>query len=309
MVQENYLKPKIIIICGATASGKTKLAVELASALKTEVISADSMYIYKDLNIGTAKPYKTEMMGIKHHLINIVSPTENFTVSDYRNKAEPIINDLLSKNKIPIICGGTGFYINSLLYDLSYGNGNENLEVREKYKKLAELHGNEYVFNILKSVDEESAQKLHFNDLKRVIRALEIYENGTKKSDIKDDFTPKYNYYAYSLDYPREQLYDRINARVDLMIKNGLLDEIKNLLNQGVNREHQCMQAIGYKEILDYLDGDCTLEQAIDKIKLNTRHYAKRQITYFKKLPNLKLLTPNDTKKLVEFILKDIEND
>ncbi len=309
MVQKNCIKPKIIIICGATATGKTELAVNLAKKLQTEVISADSMYIYKNLNVGTAKPTSEEMLGVTHHLIDVVLPTENFTVSDYKSLAEPIINQLLAKNRVPIVCGGTGFYINSLLYDLSYGNGNENTVVREKYKKLAIENGNEYIYEILKSVDPESAQKLHFNDVKRVIRALEIYENGTKKSDIKDDFTPKYDYYAYSIDYPRDELYDRINRRVDIMIKNGLLNEIDALVKQGINRNHQCMQAIGYKEILDYFDGICTLEQAVDSIKLNTRHYAKRQITFFKRLPNLNQLKVDCIDKLVDKIFEDIKND
>ena len=308
MVQENSIKPQIIIICGPTASGKTDLAVQLAKALNSEVVSADSMYIYKGLDIGTAKPSVAEMQGVKHHLINVVDAKDNFTVSDYKAMAEPIISDLINQGKIPVICGGTGFYINSLLYDLSYGKGKDNAEAREKYKKLAEEYGNEYVFNILKTVDEESAKKLHPNDLKRVIRALEIFENGCKKSDIVDDFIPKYNYLAFCFDYDREILYQRIEKRVDIMFESGLVNEIENLLKNGVNREHQCMQAIGYKEVLDYFDGTITLEQAKDAIKLNTRHYAKRQITFFKRLPNLIKLNPNE-ENIINKILMGINND
>ena len=305
MVQENTIKNKILIICGPTASGKTALAIECAKLLNTEIISADSMYIYKNLSIGTAKPTIEEMSGIKHHLIDVVEPTENFSVSDYRNLALPIIDSLIEKNKIPIICGGTGFYINSILYDLSYGNGSANIEIREKYKELAKTHGNQYVFNQLKSVDPESAEKLHFNDLKRVIRALEIYYNGEKKSEIKDDFSPRYNYRAYSINHDREVLYDRINRRVDKMIFDGLLDEIKGLIANGVTKNSQCMQAIGYKEIIEYLEGNTSIEQAIELIKLNSRHYAKRQLTFFKKY-DLIQLEPNDVKILAKNIVDGI---
>ena len=308
MVQKNCVKNKILIICGPTASGKTDLAVQCAKLLDSEVISADSMYIYKNLDIGTAKPNQEEMQGVKHHLIDVVSPFDSFSVSDYKALAQPIIDELIARGKIPVICGGTGFYINSILYDLSYGNGEANLEIREKYKKLAEEWGNEYVYNILKELDCESANKLHYNDIKRVIRALEICESGVKKSQIIDVFEPKYDYRAFSIEHQRQTLYDRIDKRVDIMVNNGLIDEINGLLNIGVNKNCQCMQAIGYKEILEYLDGLCTLEQAIDKIKLNTRHYAKRQITFFKKL-DVKKIQPNDTKTLAKMIVEGLNND
>ena len=301
MVQTNSIDKKIIIICGPTASGKTALAVECAKLLNSEVISADSMYIYKGLNIGTAKPTVEEMQGVKHHVIDVVEPNETFTVKDYKNIAKPIIDNLINQNKIPIICGGTGFYINSILYDLSYGNGQGNPKIREKYKTLAIEHGNQFVYDILQKYDPESAKKLHFNDLKRVIRALEIYESGIKKSDICDELKPNYNYSAYSVDFDRETLYNRINKRVDLMVNLGLIEEIKSLLDSGISKDNQCMQAIGYKEILDFLDGNCNLTQAIETIKLNTRHYAKRQITFFKKLSVEKLAvqSPQDMAKYI----------
>ena len=308
MVQENSLKKKIIIICGPTASGKTNLAVECAKLLDSEVVSADSMYIYKGLDVGTAKPTVDEMQGVKHHIIDVINANEDFSVSDYKKMATDVIDDIISRGKIPIICGGTGFYINSILYDLTYGNSQKNDEIREKYNKLALEHGNEYVYNILKELDYDSAIKLHYNDTKRVIRALEIYHSGVKKSDIKDELIPKYDYKAYSIDFPREKLYERINLRVDLMVKNGLLEEINGLLKHGITRENQCMQAIGYKEILDYLDGYCTLEKAVDDIKLNTRHYAKRQITYFKKLDVIKL-QPDNVTQLAKQIIEGITND
>ena len=298
MVQKDSINNKIIIICGPTASGKSDLALSLAKMLDSEIISADSMYIYKDLNIGTAKPTTLEMQ--------VVSPYDSFSVSDYRNLALPIIDDLLARGKTPIICGGTGFYINSILYDLSYGNVEANLEVRDKYMELAKEKGNDFVYNILQEFDNESAKKLHPNDLKRVVRALEIYHSGTKKSDIVDKLEPKYDYLAYSINFDRDVLYSRINKRVDIMLKNGLIDEIKALLNSGVSKENQCMQAIGYKEIIDYIEGNSTLEKAIDDIKLNTRHYAKRQITYFKKL-NVKMLAPNSADIMAKQIAVELE--
>ncbi len=306
MVQKDSLNKKIIIICGPTASGKSDLALSLAKILDTEIVSADSMYIYKDLNIGTAKPTSLEMQGIKHHLINVVSPFDSFSVSDYRNLALPIIENLLSKGKTPIICGGTGFYINSILYDFSYGNSEANLEVRDKYMNLAKEKGNDYVYGILQEFDLESAKKLHPNDLKRVVRALEIYHSGTKKSDINDQLVPKFDYLAYSINFDREVLYSRINKRVDIMVQNGLVDEVRFLLKNGVSKENQCMQAIGYKEIIDYLENNCSLDKAIEDIKLNTRHYAKRQITYFKKL-NVKMLNPQPADQMASEILIDLK--
>ena len=308
MVQENSIKDKIIIICGATASGKSDLAIECAKLFDSEIVSADSMYIYKGLNIGTAKPTLLEMQGVKHHIIDVVSPTETFSVSDYKKIAEPIILDIINKGKVPIVCGGTGFYINSILYDLSYGNGQPNLEIREKYNKLASEKGNEYVYNILLELDKESALKLHYNDLKRVIRALEIYHSGIKKSEINDQLIAKYDYRAYSIDHQREYLYERINKRVDIMVQNGLVDEVESLLKSGIKKDNQCMQAIGYKEIIEYLQGNCSLDKAIEDIKLNTRHYAKRQITYFKKFDLIRL-KPDGPQKLAQIIYKDFYND
>lgn len=306
MVQKNSIKNKIIIICGPTASSKTALAVECAKLLDTEVVSADSLYVYKGLNVGTAKPSIEEMQGIPHHLIDVISPNETFSVGDYKQRAEKVINELLKCGKTPIICGGTGFYINSILYDFSYGNSCANLKAREYYKDLAEKHGNQYVHDILKEKDPISAEKIHFNDQKRVIRALEIFESGNVKSEILDDLTPKYEYNAYTVNYPRDVLYDRINKRVDLMFDNGLIDEFKGLIDSGINENHQCMQGIGYKEIFPYLRGEISFEECKEIIKLNTRHYAKRQITFFKKLENLTLLEPGNIQTLAQRIASDL---
>ena len=306
MVQKNSVKNKLIIICGPTASSKTALAVKVAKLLDSEVVSADSMYIYKKLNIGTAKPTIEEMNGVVHHLIDVIEPKQTFSVGDYKEIANPIIEKLISNGKIPVVCGGTGFYINSILYDLSYGNSSGNFEAREKYKKIADEHGNEYVYNILMEKDPETANKLHFNDLKRVIRALEIFEGGIKKSDIKDDFISKYDYKAYTIDYPREVLYDRIHKRIDLMINDGLIEEVKSLIDSGITIENQCMQGIGYKEIYAYLNNEISLCDAIEQLKTNTRHYAKRQITFFRKMPNLIRLQPQDLDILAKRIVEEI---
>ena len=284
------MSKKILIICGATGSGKSSLAINLAKKLNTEIISADSLAIYQDLDIGTAKPSKEEQTEVKHHLIDVVSPFETFSVSDYEDMALPIIDNLLSQGKTPIICGGTGFYINSILYKLSYGGTPENVDVRNKYFELAKTKGPEFVYNELKKIDEETAKKLHQNDLVRVIRALEIYyATGKKKSEQNDKLNPRYDYTAVTIDHDRETLYSRINERVDVMINNGLIDEVKSLINRGVTKENQCMQGIGYKEVYDAIIANDFTTLA-ELIKLNSRHYAKRQITFFKKLENLNYL-------------------
>lgn len=304
MVQENSInKQKLVIICGPTASSKTALAIKCAQLLNSEIISADSMNVYRTLDIGTAKPSKEEQAQVKHHLIDVVEPTETFSVGDYRELALGVINDLHSKGKVPVICGGTGFYINSLIYNLSYGNSCADLETRDFYKKLAQENGYEYVYNILKEKDPVSAGKIHFNDLKRVIRALEIYHSGIKKSEIKDELTPIFDFKAYTIDFPREILYQRINQRVDIMVENGLIGELSSIIKSGVTFKNQSMQGIGYKEFADYFSGNIPLEQVVENIKLNTRHYAKRQITFFKKMPNLINL---DYQKDLDTLAKEI---
>lgn len=286
---------KLLIICGATATGKTALAVECAKQLETEIISADSQLVYRELNIGTAKPTAREMQKIPHHLIDAVSPRENFSVSDYEEMAIPVIERLRALNKVPVICGGTGFYINSILYNLSYGNAQGNKAVRSKYENILSERGKEYLFSLLKSVDEKSAESLHVNDVKRVIRALEIYEvSGIKKSEQGDRLVPRYDYFAVAVDYPRDELYDRIDKRVDEMFSLGLVDEVKHLLDMGIDEKFQCMQAIGYNEVVQGLKNGLNQGTMRDIIKLNTRHYAKRQITFFKKLSGIVWLKPQE---------------
>lgn len=296
---------KILVICGATASGKTSLAVSCAKKLNTEIISADSQLVYKGLNIGTAKPTEEEKQGVIHHLIDVANPKQNFSVFDYAEQAIPIVNRLLREGKPPIVCGGTGFYINSILFDFSYGNTGADEAIREKYNILLEERGKEYIYSLLQQFDSATAEKLHVNDTKRVIRALEIYEaSGIKKSDQHDELIPKYDYLAVAINYPREELYNRIDIRVNQMFKSGLVEEVENLLASGVDENCQCMQAIGYKEVLKCLKNGDNCSTMRDIIKQNTRHYAKRQITFFKKLPNILWLEPNEAKpeKITELL-------
>lgn len=296
---------KVLVICGATASGKTRLAVDCAIKFNTEIISADSQLIYKGLNIGTAKPTPEEMRGVKHHLIDVVESTETFSVSDYAEKALPVMENLLSAGKMPIICGGTGFYINSLLFDFGYGNTAADENVREKYAEFLNLNGKDALFEKLREIDPETAAILHPNDTKRVIRALEIFEiSGKKKSAQNDKLIPKYDYLAVAVNYPREELYARINARVDEMFELGLVEEVESLLKRGIDENCQCMQAIGYKEVIAGLKNGDLRSTMSDIIKQNTRHYAKRQITFFKKMPNLIWLDPKDAtaEKIAELL-------
>lgn len=300
MVQEN----RVIVICGATASGKSDLAIKLAQELNTEIISADSLAIYKKLDIGTAKPSEEERKLVKHHLIDCVDEKSTFSVDDYENMAMPILKSLLNQGKIPIICGGTGFYINSLIYDLSYGNTGADEKIREKYKEIVALKGNEYLYSLLKSRDYESSLKISPNDVKRVIRALEIYDiTGKKKSEISDDKKPRFSFIAFMPEWNREELYSRINLRVDLMIEKGLIEEVKGLISGGMTKENQCMQGIGYKETYDAIISD-DYSNLAETIKQNTRRYAKRQITFFKKFENLNYIPQNNFEQLKEKVNK-----
>ena len=284
---------KVLVICGATASGKTALSIACAKAFNGEIISADSLLVYKGLDIGTAKPTIEERAGIPHYMIDVIEPNQSVSVSDYEDMALPIVEKILAEGKTPIICGGTGFYINSLLYKSQFGNVGANEEIRQKYEMLAEKHGKEHVYSILQEKDPESAQKLHYNDLKRVIRALEILEvTGKPKSAQQDQPIPRFDFVSFSIDYPRSILNERIDKRVDMMFENGLLDEVQSLLNSGITEDMQCMQGIGYKEVAEGLRIGATVEEMKDIIKLNTRHYAKRQQTFFKRMQNHVFLTP-----------------
>ena len=285
-------KTNLLAVVGSTASGKSALAVALAKKLNGEVISADSMQIYRELSVGTAKPTEEEQGGIPHHMIDCVPPNLPFSVSDYEKIALSCIYDVLSRGKVPVICGGTGFYVNAILYSLSYGtNGGDaqTLAVRKKYLDLLPTLGEMGIYEKLQAVDPVSAQKLHPNDVKRVIRALEIYETtGKRKSEIVDDLTPRFSYVAVTPAWDRAELYNRINARFEVMLKNGWVEEVAGLKRLGLTDDMQSMQAIGYREIAHDLTNLGALSPTTPEIiAQNTRNYAKRQITFFKRLPGL----------------------
>lgn len=285
---------KLLVICGATASGKTSLAVECAKRLNGEVISCDALLVYRGLNIGTAKPTREEMGGIPHHLIDVADPTDGFTVHDFERLALDAVADISARGKVPVLCGGTGFYLNAVLFQSGFGNAAADEGVRAKYNAIAAEKGKEYLHGLLQEVDAESAAVLHPNDVKRVVRALEIYElTGKKKSDQQDGRVPRFPYEAFAFDYPREVLYERIDRRAAQMFEEGLVEEVRGLL-ASVPENAQCMQAIGYKEVVEGLKNGDNQSTMCDIVQKNTRNYAKRQLTFFKKLPNLHWLTPLD---------------
>lgn len=276
---------KIFIITGATATGKTAFAIECAKLLNGEIISCDSMQIYKNLDIGTAKPTLDEQNAIPHHLIDIVDAGENFSVQQYVTLAQEKITDITSRGKLPIVVGGTGLYIKSLIYPYTFCSSQKDTKIRENLNKILAEKGKDYLYAMLKEVDCKSATKIHPNDTKKVIRALEIYQTtGTKKSEqTLEEESPRYDYTIIALTMPREKLYERINKRVDLMFDLGLENEIANLINNGqVDRNSQSMSAIGYKEFFDYFDKKVTLDEAKELIKKHSRNYAKRQETFIR---------------------------
>ena len=298
---------KALVISGPTASGKTALSVACAKRLNGEIVSADALLVYKGLNIGTAKPTKGEMGGIPHYMIDVVAPTESFSASDYERLALPILKDIVARGKVPIIVGGTSFYLDALLYKRTLGGAPADEGVRKKYEAIFEREGKEALFSLLQEIDPASAEVLHPNDKKRVIRALEIYElTGKRKSEQHDERIPRLPVLAVGVDYPREALYARIDARVDEMIKSGLVEEVEGLLKNGIPENAQCMQGIGYKEVVEILknsDLHSTMSDKInamsDIIKKNTRNYAKRQLTYLRKR-NVVWLAPKPVEALVQ---------
>lgn len=285
---------KLLVICGATASGKTALAVECAKRLGGEVVSCDALLVYRGLNIGTAKPTKEERAGIPHHLIDVADPTDPFTVHDYERLALAAIEDISARGKVPVICGGTGFYLNAVLFRSGFGNAAADEGVRAKYQAIAEEKGKDYLHGLLRERDPESAAILHPNDVKRVVRALEIFElTGRKKSEQRDEKIARFVYEAFAFDFPRGELYARIDRRVEEMFEAGLVGEVEGLLAAGVPEDAQCMQGIGYKEVIEGLKSGYLHSTMRDIIQKNTRNYAKRQLTFFKKLPNLHWLDPS----------------
>jgi tRNA dimethylallyltransferase len=300
----------VIVILGPTASGKTKLSIELAKDIRGEIVSADSMQIYKYMDIGTAKPDEEEKQGIKHYLIDEVTPDSEFSVARFQQLAKNYIDDIIDRSKVPIVSGGTGLYIDSLIYNIEFGDTICDWELREKLKNEALEKGNEYLHNKLKEIDPEAAEKIHMNNVKRVIRAIEVYTYTKKTISMHQKESrrnpPKYNFTIFGLRMDREKLYERINQRVDLMMEKGLVQEVKKLVEMGYDNSTIAMQGIGYKEILSYLKGEITLDEAIYVLKRDTRHYAKRQLTWFNRMEDVTWIDIDQNSNLTE-IIKNIK--
>lgn len=286
-------KNTVYVIVGPTASGKSKLAVELAKKIDGEIISADSMQIYKDMDIGTAKVTAEEMQGIKHYMLDIVSPNERYSVSNYKKQAEQAIEEILQKGKTPIIAGGTGLYVDSLIYGIEFQDEEIDTEYREQLNKIAEEQGLKELYEQAKKIDPEAMIKISENDKKRIIRVLEIYhKTGKTKTEIEKESRKngvKYNYKVFAISLDRPKLYEKIEQRVDKMIEQGLVEEVKNI-QQKYLEFPTAMQGLGYKEVVEYLENKISKEEMIEKIKKETRHYAKRQLTWFRKNKETKWL-------------------
>lgn len=280
------MKPKVIVICGPTASGKTALSIELAKKIDGEIVSADSMQIYKDMDIGSAKPTKEEMDGIKHYLLDFVSPEDRYSVADYKKDATLAINEIIQKGKTPIVVGGTGLYIDSLIYNIDYPEIEFDEEYRKSLEKRAEEEGLQKLYEEAKQIDEQAMKNISQNDQKRILRVLELYHQTGKTKTEQEIESRKnevpYDYYVFALNMDREKLYDRINKRVDIMVEQGLIEEVESIIKK-YSSYPTAMQALGYKEIKEYLNRDTTKEEAIETVKQETRRYAKRQLTWFRK--------------------------
>lgn len=280
-------KKPLVILTGPTAVGKTALSIKLASEIGGEIISADSMQVYRQMDIGSAKIKPEEMGGIPHHLIDILEPEEEFNVCLFEKLALEAMEQIYERGHIPVVVGGTGFYIQALLYQIDFTEEETDTAFRDKLWRLGEEKGNHYLHELLRKVDPESAEEIHENNRKRVIRALEFYENSGKPISTHNkeqrQKTSAYNSCYFVLTDDRKKLYERIESRVDQMLSKGLVDEVRTLKEQGCNASMVSMQGLGYKEILEYLDGRCSLLEAVEKIKKETRHFAKRQLTWFRR--------------------------
>ena len=315
-MSENKKKP-MIILTGPTAVGKTDLSIQLAKAINGEIISADSMQVYRHMDIGSAKVTPEEMDGVPHHLIDVLEPEEEFNVVVFQKLAKEALTGIYERGHIPIIVGGTGFYIQALLYDIDFTENDGDTAIRRELEKLAQTQGAGCLHQMLQEIDPESAAAIHQNNVKRVIRAIEFYRQTGKKISLHNEQEREkqspYQFLYYVLDTDRKTLYERIDRRVDLMMEHGLVDEVKHLADMGCTRDMVSMQGLGYKEILDCLSGEITLEEAVYILKRDTRHFAKRQITWFKRERDVRWLEleqfQNDRKKVLEHILDEIEGE
>lgn len=307
------MKP-MVILTGPTAVGKTELSIGLAQAIDGEIISADSMQVYKKMNIGTAKIRPEEMKGVPHYLIDELDPAEEFHVERFQRMAKDALKKIYAKGKVPLIVGGTGFYIQSLLYDIDFTKEESDHRYRESLICKAETEGKEVLHKMLFEIDPVSAGKIHKNNVKRVIRALEFYKmNGYPISKHNEEEAGKqspYNFAYFVLNDKREILYERINQRVDLMVQEGLIEEVKNLKQEGYEKSMVSMQGIGYRQVFDYLEGNMSLEETIEKIKKDTRHFAKRQLTWFGREKEVTMIDKSQyqsEKEILQDILKTLK--
>ena len=315
---DKNIKQNLIIISGPTAAGKTDLSIKLAKDINGSIISADSMQVYRGMDIGSAKISKEEMLGVKHYLIDVLDPTDDFNIVLFKQYAENDIKYIKEDGKIPIIVGGTGFYIQALLYNIDFSEeASESNEIREELLKIAKEKGNDFLHNMLKEVDMTSAEMLHPNDIKRVVRAIEFYrQTGEKISEhnnIQRMNESPYNFKYFVITKNRDDLYKNINKRVDIMIEKGLVEEVKKLKSMGLTKDNVSMKGLGYKEILAYLDGELTLDEAIEIIKRDTRHFAKRQLTWFKRERDVVWINKdefnNDDEKILEYIKEHLKSE
>lgn len=284
------MKPIVYVIGGPTASGKSKLAVELAKKVNGEIISADSMQIYKEMNIGTAKVNKEEMQGVQHYLVDFVSPDERYSVSNFKKDAEKAIEKILEKGKTPIVVGGTGLYIDTLINGVEFASIKEDLEYRNAMLERAQKEGNKVLHDELAKIDKEAAEKIDMNNVRRVIRALEIYKiTGKTKTKLDEESRKetKYDYRVYGIEWDREELYRRIEKRIDIMLEEGLVEEVKNVMSK-YTISKTALQGLGYKEVIEFLNNDISYDEMVDKLKMETRRYAKRQLTWFRRNKEIK---------------------
>lgn len=278
------MKERVVVIVGPTATGKSHCAIEVAKRFNGEIISGDSMLVYKDMNIGTAKPTAEELEVVPHHLVDILPPDASFSVVDFVERAKALITEINSRGKLPIIAGGTGLYIKALLEDYSFNSVDEDTELRRKLEAEAAEIGAEALHQRLAELDPEAAERIHPNNVRRVVRALESALSGDTVNQHVAEESP-YDALVFGLNMERSALYDRINRRVDLMLEAGLEQEVRQLLEQGVSPDCQSMQSIGYRQMVWYINGSMSYEDAVDKLKQATRNFAKRQVTWYKKMP------------------------
>ena len=307
----------IVILTGPTAVGKTELSINLAKKINGEIISCDSIAVYKGMDIGSAKISKDEMGGISHFLIDELNPDEDFSVFTFKQYATKYIDEIISRGHIPILTGGTGFYIQAVLYDIDFCKNEDDGIIRKELEQIYEEKGEDYLYDMLKEVDPEYAEIVHKNNVKRVIRAIEFFrQTGTKLSEHNSNEMQNVSPYSFAyfvLNDDRQNLYDRINKRVDIMVEQGLFAEVEGLRKKGYDKDLVSMQGIGYKEVLMYLDGEISKDEAIELIKKNTRHFAKRQLTWFRREKEVIMINKNefdyDEDKILEYMMKEIEHN